>query len=117
MGTTSSQNYPVPGYDLSKVELADLPPEVLEIVQTLQTCLGEVIGADAVEILPINADTRLLQDLGLDSIELVRLLELVQQHYGPQMAQFLEHIQGLPVSKIARLTVGDVVEFIIDASD
>ncbi|MDR0416893.1 MAG: phosphopantetheine-binding protein [Propionibacteriaceae bacterium] len=94
----------------------DLPPEALEVIETLETCLVQIIGPDAVEVLGVTADTRLLQDLGLDSIELVHLIELVQEHYGPQMAAFLDHVQNLSVSKITRLTVRDVIEFIVNAS-
>ncbi|MDR1449836.1 MAG: acyl carrier protein [Propionibacteriaceae bacterium] len=89
--------------------------DLASVTAALETCLAEVIGADTVALLQIKAETRLLQDLGLSSIELVQLLEAVQRYYGPQTAAFLDHIQTLPLSKIARLTVGDFVGFIIHA--
>jgi acyl carrier protein len=106
---------PIPGGPTLTVSTAvPINPAVVSLV--LERCLAEIIGQDTVALLGVRSNTRLLTDLGLDSIEFIHLIELVQQHYRPEVAQFMDRLQGLSLRKIAALTVGDLVESIVNAS-
>jgi acyl carrier protein len=82
--------------------------------------LGEIAGIlhiVAHDVFPdetIDMDTRLRDDLGLESIDLVHFAERLQSLYGAQvnLALFLAE---LVAEEAADLRVGQVVDFIADA--
>ncbi len=84
------------------------------ILTQLRQCLGEVVGTQVVCVLDIDLDTRIAQDLGLTSLDVMRLIEAVNQHY-PVAERLILWISGLPLSRIRQLTVGDIVGFIANA--
>jgi hypothetical protein len=86
-----------------------------EVFSVLSDSLGEVIGQGTVVLLRINDRTRFFADLQLGSIEVVQLLERMGQWYPQVGEQFMAWIAAKPVRKLARLQVGEVVDFLTDA--
>jgi acyl carrier protein len=84
------------------------------VVEVLRHALVAVIGPEAVAQLEVTAQTRLFEDLGLDSIEFLQVAERVQRHYGVDPQMVMDRISQIPPRKMARMTVGDVVEMIAD---
>ncbi len=84
------------------------------ILEQLKQCLGQVIGDDAVAVLDIDERTSVWMELGLSSLDMLRLVEAVNEHY-PVAEQLVGWVSGLPTLKLRRLTVGDIVGFIADA--
>ena len=60
---------------------------------------------------PVGADTRVLGDLGLASIDVVVLAERLEQFYGRRLA-FGPFLAGLRDRGADDLALGDVVEFL-----
>jgi acyl carrier protein len=59
-------------------------------------------------------DTRLGDDLELESIDLVTLAGLLAEWYGAAV-NFAEYLAGLELDEIIELTVGDLVTYVADA--
>jgi len=85
-----------------------------EVVEVLRNSLEQVIGPDAMAVLHVTPETRLFKDLGLDSIELMQVAEKVQNHYGVDAGYVMERASEIPVRKMMKLTVGDLVELITE---
>ena len=60
---------------------------------------------------PVGADTRVLADLGLASIDVVVLAERLEQFYGRRLA-FGPFLAGLRDRGADDLELGDLVEFL-----
>jgi acyl carrier protein len=82
-----------------------------EVVRTLT----EVVGEDFLLDVEIGPETTLNADLGLESIEFVRLLEKLRLRYVE--ADFPGFLAGLGVDELAGLTVGDLVGHIVSQRD
>jgi acyl carrier protein len=80
----------------------------------LRECLAVVIGAEEVDLLKVRAESRLFTELGINSIDMVRVVELVDQNY-PVAERLTMWLAEKPYSVLARLTVGDVAEVVCDA--
>lgn len=81
------------------------------ILATVTTLLDEVIGDEYELDVAVTWDTSFADDIELESIEFVRLSELLQQRYGAQV-DFVAWFSGLDVDQIIGLTVGELVAFI-----
>ncbi|MDR1807578.1 MAG: acyl carrier protein [Propionibacteriaceae bacterium] len=91
------------------------PPDPREeVVEVLRNSLAAVIGPEAMALLHVTADTRLFKDLGLDSIEFVQVAEKVQSYYGVDTQFVMDKVSQIPLRKMMKLTVGDVVDLIAD---
>ena len=65
---------------------------------------------------PLDADTRLLADLGLESLDLVVLGTAIQQRYGRlPFAEFLAEIGQRPPEE-RDVAVGELVRFVYEHS-
>ncbi|MFC5724498.1 acyl carrier protein [Streptomyces gamaensis] len=62
----------------------------------------------------ITPATRFVDDLDLESIDLVTLTGMLRAHYGEQV-DFPGWFASLGLSEIARLTVGHLVRHIVDS--
>lgn len=67
------------------------------------TILAEVV-ADQVDLTKVTAETRFVEDLGLDSMTLVALVFLCEEAFGIDLEGHGEKLAGL-------LTVGDSLHF------
>ncbi|MDR2929829.1 MAG: phosphopantetheine-binding protein [Propionibacteriaceae bacterium] len=89
------------------------PTDPATILATLIECLGEVLGSDVVSLMTITEQTKAMQELGLSSLDMLRLVEAIEQYY-PVAEPLVIWIAGKPVLELAQVTVGDIVEFIGD---
>jgi acyl carrier protein len=88
-------------------------PTDAEVVATLSTMLGEVIGEDELEMLDdITLETSFNEDLELESIEFVALAELLMVHYGERV-DFVAWIADMELEQIIEMRVGELVAFIV----
>ena len=84
------------------------------IFEALRGCLEEVIGADVVAMMHITEKTKIFTELGVTSMDMMRLMDLVNQRY--QIADLLPAWVGdRSVLSLSRTKVGDVVDLVIDA--
>jgi acyl carrier protein len=88
-----------------------LAPSPEEILATVTTLLDQVIGQDYELDVDITFETSFADDVELESIEFVRLSELLQERYGTAV-NFVDWFSGLTVEQIIALTVGELVAFI-----
>ncbi|MBI5550251.1 MAG: acyl carrier protein [Desulfobacterales bacterium] len=79
-----------------------------DIVATL-----ERVGEDWEYSGQITLDTTLLQDLGLESIDVVVLGEFLEEHYG-QTFPFTEYYTELSQKNKSDIRIADLVDLIFD---
>lgn len=102
---------------IEQEELLQVPAETPEeILATVARILDEVIGEEYELDVEVTRSTSFADDIELESIEFVRLSELLQQHYGERI-DFVAWFSGLDVDQIIGLTVGELVDFIAGALD
>lgn len=82
-----------------------------EILATIAGMIKDVIGEEWVAETPITMDTKFVQDLEVESIELVALSERIQAQYGATV-DFPQWLSGMELDRIIALSVGDLVEYI-----
>ena len=83
-----------------------------ETLDTLARFIREVIGEEWADDFDITPETSFSADLELESIEFVSLSEKMQEHYGDSV-DFVNWLSGKGIDEIIRITVGEVVEFIV----
>jgi acyl carrier protein len=91
---------PRPSADEESV-LADLTGMLLKIL--------DEYGTEDVEI---GMETTFNRDLELESIDLVTLSGLLEEHYGGQV-NFAEFLAGMEFDEIIELTAGRLVEYVV----
>lgn len=79
-----------------------------EIAGMLRSMLDEY-GLDDIEIAP---ESRFMEDLELESIDLVTLAGHLEARYGRQV-NFAEFVAGLELDEIIDLSVGRLVEYVV----
>jgi acyl carrier protein len=84
-----------------------------EILATLTGMIKEVIGEEWVAETPIGMETTFVQDLEVESIELVALSEKIQAHYGATV-DFPTWLSGMELDQIIALSVGQLVDYIAE---
>lgn len=84
-----------------------------EILSTITQMIKEVIGEDWVAETPIGMETTFVQDLEVESIELVALSEKVQARYGDTV-DFPSWLSGMELDQIIALSVGQLVDYIAE---
>jgi acyl carrier protein len=82
-----------------------------EVVAELTAMLGEILGPEVIEIIPIRSDTEFLKDLGMNSIQVVSLAEMVAERYGERV-DFIGWISGKSMRQLTRLSLGQVAAMI-----
>ncbi len=88
--------------------------ERARVLRDVTEILAGVVGEEWVEETPITYATTFSRDLEVESIELVVLFEKLRERYGEGM-DFPEWLTGMDMEAVMNLTVGDLVDFIIDA--
>ncbi|MCL2315631.1 MAG: phosphopantetheine-binding protein [Actinomycetia bacterium] len=84
-----------------------------EVEDALRECLVQVMGADVVSLMDITEDTLVFKDLGLSSLDLLKIAETINERY-PIAQQLTGWAMTKSLPEIGRLTVGDIVTFIVD---
>ncbi|MET7452189.1 acyl carrier protein [Streptomyces sp. NPDC005574] len=82
-----------------------------DIAGMLATLLEDEYGLDLVEI---GMTTTFNRDLELESIDLVTLAGLLQERFGSQV-NFAEFLAGMEFEEIIELTVGRLVEYVVQS--
>ncbi|MEU0805145.1 phosphopantetheine-binding protein [Streptomyces sp. NPDC005970] len=99
--STAKQTTAAPAADDEETVLA-------EISGMLRTMLDEY-GLDDIEI---AVESRFMEDLELESIDLVTLAGSLQARYGRRV-NFAEFVAGLELDEIIDLRVGRLVEYVV----
>lgn len=88
------------------------------VLQAVSACVQSILGDDGDVDLdePITLATSFQDDLELESIEFVRLAEMLRDHYGDRV-DFVSWLSGKDLDAIIGLKVGDLVEFIVSCHD
>ena len=86
--------------------------DVNDVLEVVQQSLVEIAGDEILIAGPITMATSFNGDLELESIEFVALAEKLQQHYG---IDFVSWISTKELDEIIKLTVGELVEFIVSS--
>lgn len=84
-----------------------------QILRELATLLQAVLGDDWDDDLEITRDTSFSDDLELESLELVDLAERMRTAF-PGL-DFATWLSGLELDTLMRLTVGEMVDFVLEA--
>jgi acyl carrier protein len=82
------------------------------VLETVSGFITDVVGEELSLDGPITLQTSFNKDLELESIEFVALAEMLQDHYGEDL-DFVDWLSNKELDEIIALTVGDLVEFII----
>ncbi|MDR1860967.1 MAG: acyl carrier protein [Bacteroidales bacterium] len=83
-----------------------------QIFAELMQLLGEVIGPEVVREQNITPDSVCSKDIEMDSIELVKYAEKVNEKYG-ETRDFPKWLSEMPMEQITSLKMSDIVNFII----
>jgi hypothetical protein len=76
--------------------------------------LADILGADVVEIVGVDERCEFFRDLQMGSIQIVALAEKLNAAHGAQ-ADLVAWLSRKPMRALARLTVGQVADFIANA--
>ncbi|MGI5451752.1 acyl carrier protein [Streptomyces sp. CA-249302] len=90
---------------------ADEATVLADISSLLARLLEDEYGLDDVEI---GMATTFNRDLELESIDLVTLAGLLDEKYGKQV-NFAEFLAGMEFDEIIELTVGRLVEYVVQS--
>jgi acyl carrier protein len=82
-----------------------------EVFTTVVSILTEVTAEDAAWGHAITPDSRLEEDLQLESMEYAALAERVQARYG-QPVDLARYLRELDIDELIALTVGDLVGYV-----
>ena len=89
---------------------SDADQVLADITGMLRTLLEEY-GFDDAEI---TRETTFHHDLELESIDLVTLSGQLREHFGDQI-NFAEFIADLELEQIIELTIGELVDFVVES--
>lgn len=92
---------------------ADEESVLADIAGMLAALLEDEYDLDDVEI---GMETTFNRDLELESIDLVTLAGLLQERYGSRV-NFAEFLAGMEFDEIIELTVGRLVEYVVQSLD
>ncbi|HWE89915.1 MAG TPA: phosphopantetheine-binding protein [Pseudonocardiaceae bacterium] len=81
------------------------------VLGEIRTILAEVLDLSDVDDIEITAEMSLIDDLGLESIDLVSIGSMLTERYGEQvnLASFLADQE---MDDVIKLTVGGLVDFV-----
>jgi acyl carrier protein len=81
------------------------------VVAQIEGIVTGIIGRDAAEFLEFSERSSFIDDLEMDSIQLVHLAQRVNELYGDRI-DFIGWLSAKPVDEILALTIGDVTAFV-----
>ena len=85
-----------------------------EVLAELERMLEVVVGDDLLLDGPLTMETSFDADLQLESIEFVALADELLATYGEQV-DFVGWMAGMQLDEIVGLTVGQVVDFVVNS--
>ena len=96
---------------LSPDRAVDPASDQAGVLDELRTLLREAAGEDAAWAARIGAHSRIEDDLGLDSVEVAALDQLLRRRYGPRV-DLRAYLAGLDLDELLALTVADLVRLV-----
>ncbi|MFF4160943.1 acyl carrier protein [Streptomyces sp. NPDC001678] len=82
-----------------------------EVLTALTEALSAVLDPVELEATPLTMETRFVEDLDLESIDLVTLTGLLRRRYGDRV-DFPGFFASLELPEIIGLSVGQVVRYV-----
>lgn len=95
----------------TETTLTSDPGQVMADITGMLRTLLEEYGFDDAEI---TRETTFHHDLELESIDLVTLSAQLRERYGDRI-NFAEFIADLELEQIIELTIGELVDFVVDS--
>ncbi|OEV34528.1 acyl carrier protein [Kitasatospora aureofaciens] len=89
------------------------PPTEPEVLAELAGMLTVVLDDCGLGDAEVTMQTRFTEDLGLESIDLVTLAGQLRERWGDRI-NFAEFVAGMELDEIIGLTVGRLVEYVVD---
>ncbi|MGK4579058.1 acyl carrier protein [Kitasatospora sp. HPMI-4] len=89
------------------------PPTGEEVLREITGMLAAVLDEYGLADVEVTMATRFTEDLELESIDLVTLSSRLQERWGDHV-NFAEFIAGMELDEIIGLTVGRLVEYVLD---
>lgn len=90
------------------------PPSPQTVLVEIAAMLRAVLDESGLEDIEITGGTRFHDDLQLESIDLVTLAGALQRRYGERV-NLAEFIADLGLEEVIALTVGELVDYVVDA--
>lgn len=87
-------------------------PTEAAVLAELTDVLGAVLDPAELEETPVTMDTRFVEDLDLESIDLVTLTAELRRRYGDRV-DFPAWFASLELPEIIGLSVGQVVRYVV----
>ncbi len=84
----------------------------MAVLADLRALLREATGEDADWAARVEPHSRLEDDLGLDSLEVAALGELLRRWYGPAV-DLPAYLAGLDLDRLLALTVEDLMDLVV----
>ena len=81
------------------------------VLSDLIGCIAKILGEDTVAILKVSGDTSIFIELGMTSLDLIQLLELIDEIY-PASNALVGWIADQPSSALPHLTLGQAADVI-----
>jgi acyl carrier protein len=98
---------------LGPTETRDTTALTAQVLDEVRGVLADVIGEDYVSELDVEMETAFRADLDIESIEFVAMGEILRERYGDRI-DFVEWLTTLELDDIIALTVGELVDHIVD---
>ena len=80
------------------------------ILAQLRELLGEILGEDLLEAVPVELQTRFTEDLEMQSVEFVAFAEGLHERFPG--VDLVEWVSDMPAENLPSLTVGQLVDLI-----
>ncbi len=86
------------------------------VLATVVELLSHVLEVPPDRAATITAGTRLEEDLQVESVDLLRVAELLRARFGERV-DVLSHVTELDIDELIALTVGDLAGYVTRALD
>ena len=90
--------------------------ETTQVLAEVAAMITQIFGDYAVDEAQLGLSTSFHDDLELESIDLVALAGLLVEAYGEQV-NLAEYLAEKDLAEVIALTVGDVVEYVLVATE
>lgn len=87
-----------------------------QVFGVVKQFVSDIIGAEIAAELDITPESNFTKDLEMDSIELVALAEKIRAKFGEKI-DFVQWLSGMDLDRIVKLTIGDIVDYIVHVGD
>jgi acyl carrier protein len=98
---------------LGPTETRDTAALQAQVLDEVREVLADVIGEDYVSELDVEMETAFRADLDIESIEFVAMGEILRERYGDRI-DFVEWLTTMELDDIIALTVGELVDHIVE---